>query len=435
MIRRASRRRPALLTSAAACAAALCLGIVPAAHADDPSTPSRDDVRAAQQQVETTAEVVDQIKAELEAAEQAVREQEVEAAKAVEAYNGSVYELEQSRSVARRAKRSAQRAATGVQRMSDLIADAVVGDVMDGGLLTDLGVLLQSDPDALMDEISSYRSYTGAMASRLDEFDAARVLADVLVHEARAAVRRQEVATDRMAAARRAAQRAVAAADAAADQLEQRRDELVVQLAQARDISVQLARQRQEALAEQAAEAARLLAEQQAQDQADREAARAQRLQAHAEALQAKADDAAQLRARAEEPTGSASPPLADPASSRGVEAAVRFALAQVGEPYVWAAAGPRSWDCSGLTMAAWAAGGKTLPHYSVAQYETTTPVSLANLRRGDLLFWSDGGPSSIFHVALYLGDGMMVHAPRTGRNVEVVSMYYWITPDLVGRP
>jgi cell wall-associated NlpC family hydrolase len=261
------------------------------------------------------------------------------------------------------------------------------------------------------------------------------VLADVLVHEARAAVRRQQVATDRMAAARRAAQRAVAAADAAADQLEQRRDELVVQLAEARDISVQLARQRQEALAEQAAEAARLLAEQQAQDQADREAARAQRLQAHAEALQAKADDAAQLRARAEERTGSASPPLADPASSRGVEAAVRFALAQVGEPYVWAAAGPRSWDCSGLTMAAWAAGGKTLPHYSVAQYETTTPVSLANLRRGDLLFWSDGGPSSIFHVALYLGDGMMVHAPRTGRNVEVVSMYYWITPDLVGRP
>jgi cell wall-associated NlpC family hydrolase len=86
---------------------------------------------------------------------------------------------------------------------------------------------------------------------------------------------------------------------------------------------------------------------------------------------------------------------LADPTPSRGVEAAVQFALAQVGEPYVWAAAGPRAWDCSGLTMAAWAAGGRSLPHYSVAQYEATTPVSLSNLRRGDLLFWSDGGCTS----------------------------------------
>jgi cell wall-associated NlpC family hydrolase len=433
MIGRPLRLRPALLTAAATCAVALCLGVLPAAHAD-PNTPSRDDVRAAQEQVETTAQVVRRIKAELEAAEQAVREQEVEAAKAVEAYNGSVYELEQSRSAARRAERLAGRASAGVKRMSDLIADAVVGDVMDGGLLTDIGVLLQSDPDALMDEISSYRSYTGAMESRLDEFDAARVVADVLVQEAHVAVRRQRVATDQMAAARRSAQQAVAAADDAAAQLEQRRDQLVVELAEARDISVQLARQRQEALVEQAAEAARRLAAQQARDLADREAARAQRLQARAEALQAKVDDAAQLRARAEG-TGSADPTLADPTPSRGVEAAVQFALAQVGEPYVWAAAGPRAWDCSGLTMAAWAAGGRSLPHYSVAQYETTTPVSLSNLRRGDLLFWSDGGPSSIFHVALYLGDGMMVHAPRTGRNVEVVSMYYWITPDLVGRP
>jgi cell wall-associated NlpC family hydrolase len=84
--------------------------------------------------------------------------------------------------------------------------------------------------------------------------------------------------------------------------------------------------------------------------------------------------------------------------------------------------------------MGAWAAAGRSLPHYSVAQYEATTPVSMSSLRRGDLLFWSDGSPESIYHVALYLGDGMMVHAPRTGRNVEVVSMYYWIAPDLAGR-
>jgi cell wall-associated NlpC family hydrolase len=85
--------------------------------------------------------------------------------------------------------------------------------------------------------------------------------------------------------------------------------------------------------------------------------------------------------------------------------------------------------------MAAWGAGGRSLPHYSVAQYDATTPVDMSRIRRGDLLFWSDGGAKSIYHVALYLGDGMIVHAPRTGRNVEVVSMYYWIPPDLAGRP
>ena len=100
------------------------------------------------------------------------------------------------------------------------------------------------------------------------------------------------------------------------------------------------------------------------------------------------------------------------------------------------AAAGPDSWDCSGLTMGAWQAGGKSLPHYSVAQYDQSTPISPGDLRPGDLVFWGDSSsPSSIFHVALYAGDGMIVHAPRPGRNVELVSMYYWITPNFYARP
>ena len=108
----------------------------------------------------------------------------------------------------------------------------------------------------------------------------------------------------------------------------------------------------------------------------------------------------------------------------------------QIGEPYVWAAAGPDSWDCSGLTMGAWQAGGKSLPHYSVAQYDQSTPISPGDLRPGDLVFWGDSSsPSSIFHVALYAGDGMIIHAPRPGRGVELVSMYYWITPNFYARP
>ena len=114
----------------------------------------------------------------------------------------------------------------------------------------------------------------------------------------------------------------------------------------------------------------------------------------------------------------------------------VAFARAQVGEPYRWGAAGPSAWDCSGLTMGAWGAGGKALPHYSVAQYEQSTPISAGRLRPGDLVFWgSSADPGSIYHVALYVGAGTVVHAPRTGRPVVEESMYYWIPPTFYARP
>ncbi len=102
----------------------------------------------------------------------------------------------------------------------------------------------------------------------------------------------------------------------------------------------------------------------------------------------------------------------------------------------MWGAAGPGSWDCSGLTMGAWRAGGISLPHYSVAQYTQSTRISQSQLRPGDLVFWgSSSSPSSIYHVALYVGNGMIIQAPRTGRDVEEVSMYYWITPNFFARP
>jgi murein DD-endopeptidase MepM/ murein hydrolase activator NlpD len=113
---------------------------------------------------------------------------------------------------------------------------------------------------------------------------------------------------------------------------------------------------------------------------------------------------------------------------------AVRFALDQIGDPYVWAAAGPDAWDCSGLTLAAWMAAGRALPHNSAAQYLATTPVTADQLRPGDLVFWAGGGPATIFHVALYLGGGQVVHAPRPGTTVRVEDMDSWNEPDYFGR-
>jgi peptidoglycan DL-endopeptidase CwlO len=85
--------------------------------------------------------------------------------------------------------------------------------------------------------------------------------------------------------------------------------------------------------------------------------------------------------------------------------------------------------------MKAWASAGTYLPHYSVAQYEAGVPISVSELRPGDLVFWStNGAPSGIHHVAMYIGNGQIIHAPRTGRPVEIDNMYYWIPPDLFVR-
>ena len=86
--------------------------------------------------------------------------------------------------------------------------------------------------------------------------------------------------------------------------------------------------------------------------------------------------------------------------------------------------------------MAAWRAGGIVLPHYSVGQYHAGTPITAGQLQPGDLVFWSSSSaPQGIHHVALYIGDGRIVHAPRTGRPVAVESMYYWVPPTHFVRP
>jgi len=106
------------------------------------------------------------------------------------------------------------------------------------------------------------------------------------------------------------------------------------------------------------------------------------------------------------------------PASAKG-QAAVDFALAQLGEPYVWSAEGPDAWDCSGLTLKAWEAAGVSLPRSSGAQYGAGTAVSWDNMAPGDLVFFY----SPISHVGIYLGNGQMVHAPRPGKTVEIVDL------------
>jgi cell wall-associated NlpC family hydrolase len=100
---------------------------------------------------------------------------------------------------------------------------------------------------------------------------------------------------------------------------------------------------------------------------------------------------------------------------------AVAYALAQVGKRYVAAAAGPNSFDCSGLTMAAWGQAGAYLPHFSKAQWGATSRVSRGDLRPGDLVFYFGGGAH---HVAMYVGGGMMVSASNPRDGVELIGVW-----------
>ncbi|PZS15237.1 MAG: hypothetical protein DLM57_13170 [Pseudonocardiales bacterium] len=104
---------------------------------------------------------------------------------------------------------------------------------------------------------------------------------------------------------------------------------------------------------------------------------------------------------------------------SKLAQIAIKFALAQVGKPYVFGAAGPDSFDCSGLTLAAWGAAGVPLPHSAADQFNYGTHVSMNQLQPGDLVFLYQ----PIGHVEIYIGNGMLVSAPQSGENVSVVPL------------
>ncbi|WP_026118443.1 C40 family peptidase [Nocardiopsis salina] len=108
-------------------------------------------------------------------------------------------------------------------------------------------------------------------------------------------------------------------------------------------------------------------------------------------------------------------------AGSEQGRAAAEWALEQVGLPYVWGGLGPEGFDCSGLTQQAWARAGVDIPRVTTDQVNVGTRVGLDELQPGDLLFYDTGGPGgSPAHVTMYVGDGDMVNAPRTGQDIRV---------------
>jgi len=138
---------------------------------------------------------------------------------------------------------------------------------------------------------------------------------------------------------------------------------------------------------------------------------------------------AVRVERKAIRPTAVATRPIAPavraaaaPASASGSSAVVAFALAQVGKRYVWAAAGPFAYDCSGLVVAAFARIGVRLPHQSGQIMARGTPVSRANLRPGDVIGLADSG--GFYHVLIYIGNGRVVEAANPQQGVRTGPLY-----------
>jgi hypothetical protein len=114
------------------------------------------------------------------------------------------------------------------------------------------------------------------------------------------------------------------------------------------------------------------------------------------------------------------------PSNSVLAQRAIDYATAQIGKPYVWGAAGPDSFDCSGLVQQAWKAAGVEIPKYTQTQYDQGgRQVPISQAQPGDLLFWGYGrNPQATHHVALYLGNNEILQAPQPGENVERTKMW-----------
>ncbi|WP_129841909.1 C40 family peptidase [Streptomyces sp. RFCAC02] len=373
-------RRGAVGVGAAALASATLLGQT--ASADDADPPSvgeqRERAEGARQRAAEVQEQVDALYREAGTATQRFNEAQEE----VDEQQASVNQL-------------LDEAADAAERVND--ARARLGSLaaaqyrQGSGLSQTATLLLSEDPKDFFDSRHTL--------DRLGDVER-EALADFESGQAAAESRRAE------------ASEALGELEASEADLEAQKADVQERLAAARTLLDELS-------AEEEAELAEL--ERLEREEAERQAREAAEQRAAEEAAAAEAAE----QAEAEEETGTTTDGgtgTADDGTYASLAAqAIAFAEAQLGKPYVWGATGPNSYDCSGLTQAAWLAAGVELPRVTWDQVNAGTRVSYDELQPGDLVFFYD----DISHVGLYTGDGMMIHAPKPGANVRYESIDY----------
>ena len=420
--------------------------VTTSARADQPNPvyPSAQQVagaKAAAQSAEGQAAAIDQ---QLAGSRAQVDSLQQHAADAGEAANGANLALDEATAAATDAASKAAEAQSRSDEAALTLSRYAAEIYQGGGGTSQLDVFFGGGgPQDVLDRAAGVDAVGGERARMVREAESAKLLAQSLKTEAAdAEARRKEAAAAAQAAAEQAKQAANNAVVQVA-QLETQQQALTAQVAALRNTSVQLEQQRQSGLAAEeqrrreeanrrAAEAAAAAAAQQAAAQqaaaraaADQAAANARtaRERAAAEAARQAAQNAPAPPAPPSSSGGGSSTPPPPPAPSGGVGAVIAFARAQLGEPYVWGAAGPSSWDCSGLTLMAWRQAGVSLAHYTGSQWNQTSRVPLSDLQPGDLVFYGASGPTS-HHVGLYIGNGQMIHAPNPSTVVKISSIY-----------
>jgi cell wall-associated NlpC family hydrolase len=442
----------ALLSGVLAICLAATMAVQPlaaeAAKPKPPVIPSKAAVERAKQAAASKAVQVATIERQLAAANARLEQLGIQSGIADEAYNGAVYRLQQARAEAAAAAARATEAEKTLATQRAQIGRFAAASYQGGGDVAKIAPLFTANgPQDLLDSAGAARSVSAAMQGSYLRFSATQVMTNLFKVQADQAVVKVKKATDEAAAAKKAAEDAEAAQSAAVTAIGVQRTKSIAQLAVLQNTSVKVAAQRQRGLEELARQRAAALAAKKAAELKRRIAAR--------EAAERRAEAAERAReekeAREEAKKNHGKPPKHQPSSpgrdnndnggghSSGGSArdAINFALRQLGDMYLWGATGPSRWDCSGLTQGAWERAGVQLPHYSVAQYEQIQHIDEDQLRPGDLIFWATNpsDPGTIHHVAMYLGNGQMIHAPRTGKPVQIDSVYYWIPPNFFGRP
>lgn len=407
-VRRACRS-VGLLVAGSLVAGNLALGLPAGAvprTGHDHGLPSRSDIAKAHGRARRDAEAVGAAKARLAAADGRLASLRSAAETAIERYNGERVKLREARRRYRTAERHL-RGATGAlhAKRSAVATQASVSYMRDGGLPV-AALLVGGDggPQGFLDRAAISHEFGSRQLGALGRLRAAEVVAGVFGRQSHRALAAERGAAERAVADKARAQQAVHAQRDYVHTLAGTRRRLTERLRTARSHTDALRRRRRVA-----------------------RAARAARAAGRAAGHGAPRHGAAAKRAG---PSG-ATPAAARTHRTPG-DIAADWALTQLGKPYVWAAAGPDAYDCSGLTMRAWQHAGVRLDHWTGTQWTSGPHVPIDRLHRGDLVFFATdtAKPATIHHVGIYLGKGRMVEAPYTGANVRISGIR---RPDLIG--
>ena len=472
----AERALLALVAGLLAGLAGLLAGPAAALHA----SPIDRELARARQAESDAASAVSQAESRLAAVSARFDQLMISAARAAEAHNGAQYALEQAETAESEAVTEAARDAVAAEHARSELGLVAASAYRTGGQLELVAAVLDADrSDQFVGGVAVLQTVIrshGTIADRAVEASARAE--DAAEHARRARLDREEAARAAELAAGQAAD-AVAEFETQVAELEQERERALAELAAARGTTIALEEEHQATLALAVAadgeQASAVSGSGQDGDPPDArgapddldgetpgEPATGPEPPTGTPAASMPAPSAPSAPPMTREPSPAASsppatasqtassPPQANPPVNSsptkppaktappppsGAQLAIDYARAQLGKPYEWGAAGPGSFDCSGLTMRAWQQAGVSLPHWSVAQARMVTRVSYAQLRPGDLIFWSDNGQASgTYHVGLYIGAGKMIHAPRPGKVVEIQNVFYWRPPSFYGR-